>query len=155
MARPSVRAILLRDDKLLVMKRNKYGDEFYTLVGGGLDAGEDWEDALRRELREETGLEVGDVRLVFIGDGGELYGPQRFYLCEDRGGEPVLSGDSEEAKDSQKGKNTYEPLWLSLRDISHVPFRPVTVGQAILKGAKDGFPEIPRMLAWGQETVAE
>jgi 8-oxo-dGTP diphosphatase len=146
--RQSVRAIVINGDKMLVMKRNKYGDEFYTLVGGGLDAGEDWEMALRRELREETGLEVGSVHLVFIGDGGDLYGTQQFYTCEYLEGEPTLSPDSEEAKDSKEGRNTYLPMWLPLRDISHVPFKPVVVGEAILEGIENGFPEIPHTLAW-------
>lgn len=36
----------------------------WLLPGGGVDAGESVEEGLRREMREETGCEVADVRQV-------------------------------------------------------------------------------------------
>lgn len=41
----------------------------WGLTGGGIEPGERMEDALRRELREEVGLEVTDVRPAFFKDG--------------------------------------------------------------------------------------
>lgn len=155
MQRQSVRAIVIHDGQLLAMKRNKFGEEFYTLIGGHLESGEDWVRALRRELVEETGLKVGTVRLVLIGDGGDLYGQQQFYLCEYLGGDPRLSPASEEAEATARGDNTYQPVWLSLQDISRVTFRPAVVGEAILEGIENGFPEKPRTLAWTHETVTK
>ena len=66
----SVRAIILNGDKLIAVRRNKFGSEYYTLIGGGVDLGEDAETALRRELHEEAQMEVGEMRLVFIEDPG-------------------------------------------------------------------------------------
>lgn len=143
----AVRAVIIKDGKLLAMHRNKFGMEYYTLIGGGVDVGEDNETALRRELREETGLEVGDVRLVFIEDVGAMYGEQHVYLCEYKGGEPKLSVDSEEAKISAMGKNMYTPVWLPLSTLMEVTFRSGLIRDALLDGARNGFPETPQTLA--------
>ena len=43
--RTAVRAIVIKDQSLLVMHRNKFGQEFYALVGGGVDYGESAEQA--------------------------------------------------------------------------------------------------------------
>lgn len=153
--RQSVRAIVINGGKMLAMKRNKFGLEYYTLIGGGVDMGEEQETALRRELHEETGMVVGAVRLVFTENAGDLYGMQYVYLCEYKGGDPALDPDAEETKISAMGQNVYEPIWLPLKDISNVPFRSTSVAEAILDGIQSGFPETPRELAYRPETMAK
>jgi ADP-ribose pyrophosphatase YjhB (NUDIX family) len=150
----SVRAIVINGDKLLVMRRNKFGDVYYTLIGGGIGIGEDAETALRREIREETGMEVGAVRQVFIEDAGDLYGVQHVFLCEYIGGEPVLSPDSDEAQIGALGQNLYEPCWLSLTEVLQVRFRSKSVAEALSSGVQDGFPESVQTLAFEPESVA-
>lgn len=144
----AVRAVVLNGDKLLAMKRNKFGLEYYTLIGGGVDVGEGTETVLRRELQEETGMVVGAMRLVFIEDAGELYGEQYVYYCEYQGGDPVLDAESEEAKISALGHNTYQPLWLPVKDIPNVTFRSTSVRDAVLNALQNGFPDNPQTLAW-------
>jgi nucleoside triphosphatase len=41
----------------------------WTLPGGGIEEGERMEDALRREIREEVGIEVTNVQPLFFKDG--------------------------------------------------------------------------------------
>lgn len=52
--RPSVYAIIWRDDRLLMVRSALTGRFFFP--GGGIDPGEEPEDALRREIWEEAGL---------------------------------------------------------------------------------------------------
>ena len=151
----SVRAIVLNGDTMLAMKRNKFGMQYYTLIGGGVKMGEEYEVALRRELREETGMEVGAMRLVFAENAGAMYGSQFVYLCEYVGGDPVLDPESEEAKISAMGQNLYEPLWLPVSSIASVPFRSASLAQALLDSIRSGFPEMPQELAWRPETVTK
>jgi 8-oxo-dGTP diphosphatase len=47
--------VVLRDGALLLVHRPEYDD--WTLPKGKLEPGESWEDAARREVEEETGLD--------------------------------------------------------------------------------------------------
>jgi 8-oxo-dGTP pyrophosphatase MutT (NUDIX family) len=54
--RPSARAIIERDGRVLVMYSQKY--RYYKFPGGGIEAGETPQQALIREVREESGYTV-------------------------------------------------------------------------------------------------
>lgn len=150
----AVRAIIINNNQLLVTKRNKFGQKYYTLVGGGIDMGEDAETALRRELREETGLEVGALKHVFTEEAGDPYGTQYVFTAEYLGGEPALSPDSTEAQINKLGQNTYESVWLPLAALPEAQFLSESLKQAILAALKHGFPEAPETLAWKYTPVS-
>jgi ADP-ribose pyrophosphatase YjhB (NUDIX family) len=58
--RPSVYAIIIQDDKILLSPQ--FGG--YVLPGGGVELEETLENALVRELREETGLDCKPLRQI-------------------------------------------------------------------------------------------
>ena len=65
--------VLIVDEqkRLLLLKRS---DNFcWGPPGGGIEPGEMIEDAARREIREETGLEIGEMTLFGVYSGPELY----------------------------------------------------------------------------------
>lgn len=81
---------MTRDDRgrvLLVRQRGGPFARAWLLPGGGLEEGETFEDALRRELREETGLEAGDIRPVASYEVrvGSFFGEVHLYMGEARG----------------------------------------------------------------------
>ena len=138
-----MRVIVFKDNNLLVMKRNKFGTQYYTLIGGAIGIGEPPEHALAREVAEETMLQLGKTRLVFVEDAGEPYGVQFVYLADYAGGEPALSPNSDEASINQLGKNLYEPMWLPISELAAVSFISPKVQQALLDTLKNGFPDKP------------
>ena len=85
--RPSVYAIIQQDRKILLINTIHTGT--YSLPGGGIELGEQIEDALRREVREETGIEIEDLRFHCFDEHFFYYDPldvafhsfMFFYLC--------------------------------------------------------------------------
>jgi nucleoside triphosphatase len=51
--------------QVLIVKSKKWGDK-YTVPGGHIELGERAEDAIVREVKEETGLDVGPVELLIV-----------------------------------------------------------------------------------------
>lgn len=89
-----VRGIITDADGCILLVRHSYGDRRWFLPGGGGHDHETITTALRREIREETGLEVLPTRLV----GAYLYlGAYKrdhifVFACEQVGGELRVSG---------------------------------------------------------------
>ena len=141
--RRAVRAIIIKDQQLLVMHRNKFGEEYDTLPGGNIELGESPEQALIREIGEETMLKFANPRLVFLEHAGDPYGDQYIYLCDYQSGEPRLRDDSEENLINQHGKNLHEPRWLALDKLADSIFVSEKLKQAILDSLADGWPSKP------------
>jgi 8-oxo-dGTP diphosphatase len=100
-----VGAVIVREGKALIVKRAhepRKGE--WSLPGGHLELGESLEDAVRREIREETGLEVevGPVIETFDRVHRDAEGGIRYhfvivdYVCWVLGGEPVAGSDAED-----------------------------------------------------------
>lgn len=139
--RRAARAIVVHDNKLLVMHRQKFGQDYYTLIGGGVEMGESLEQALVREIAEETGLTIKSARLVFTEPAGAPYGTQYIFLCESDGGEPQLAPDTIEAKINQLGQNLYQPVWIPLAQLPVVNFRSERLKDTLVNALKTGFPK--------------
>lgn len=111
--RPSAYGLILRDDKVLLM-RNK-GDGKLWPPGGGIEIGESREDALHREISEETGLEVEINKYLFVRENFFYFEPTDeayhaflfFYLCTPLTNE-LLSDDMIDDLESER------PRWISV-----------------------------------------
>lgn len=95
---------MVRDGKALIIKRAhepRKGE--WSLPGGVLELGESLQDAARREIMEETGLdvEVGPVIETFDRVHRDDHGKIRYhfvivdFVCWPRGGEAVPGSDAE------------------------------------------------------------
>ncbi|HUK51272.1 MAG TPA: NUDIX domain-containing protein [Terriglobales bacterium] len=57
--------VVNKKGQVLIVQSKKWGDK-YTVPGGHIELGERAEDAIIREVKEETGLEVGPVELLIV-----------------------------------------------------------------------------------------
>jgi len=139
--RKAVRVIVIEDGKLLVMHRNKEGSQYYTLVGGQVKDDETLEQALVREIREETGLQVTSARMVFVEEHPSPYNEQYIYLAEVAPHDEVAIQElSEEGVMNQFGINMHQPFWVSKTAFGAIAFRTPLLQKAILHALKKGFP---------------
>jgi 8-oxo-dGTP diphosphatase len=102
-----VGAIILDGDSILLEKRkNSPGKGKWSIPGGLVDLGETAEEAVIREVKEETGLEVHDPRLVDVVSyisldekGGFMYHYVIIdYFVTSRGGKPKAASDADDLK---------------------------------------------------------
>lgn len=92
-------AIVQGHQILLILHREHVGGKSYWVIpGGGREPGEGEEACVRREMREETHLEVEVVRLLLDREGfpGGVYKRLKTYLCRAIGGEARPGFEPEE-----------------------------------------------------------
>jgi nucleoside triphosphatase len=85
---PTVGALIVNTEgKILLAKSHKWFDK-YTLPGGHIEIGETMEEALKREVKEEVGLEVDVVEFLTMQEAifaKEFYRKKHFiffdFLC--------------------------------------------------------------------------
>jgi mutator protein MutT len=99
-----VGAVIVRDGRALIVKRaHEPRKGQWSLPGGTVELGELLDEALRREMREETGLkvEVGPVLEVFDRIHRDESGGVRYhfvivdYVCTAPDGDAVAGSDAE------------------------------------------------------------
>ncbi|WP_127530380.1 NUDIX hydrolase [Paenibacillus kobensis] len=63
-----VTGILIEEDSILLVKQNVNASRGWSLPGGRVEQGETLEEAIVREIEEETGLATKVVKLLYICD---------------------------------------------------------------------------------------
>jgi nucleoside triphosphatase len=99
-----VGALIVNDkDEILLVKSYKWGDK-YTVPGGHIELGEKSQAAIKREVKEEVGLDVEPVRLLLVQEAifpSEYVKHEHFifmdYLCKTKSS--AVRPDKDEIQD--------------------------------------------------------
>ncbi|WP_433792823.1 NUDIX domain-containing protein [Actinoplanes sp. CA-252034] len=146
-------AVIVRDGRVLMVherSRRSGGGEWWTLPGGGLRPGETAEEALRREVFEETGLVVGDARYVL-----EMPYPSGMTSVF---AVTVADGEPRVGRDDGFGPEQLGVDWLPVPELpietNGVPVPPLMVVLPTLDGQIDGAESASGSLESTAETGA-
>lgn len=102
-----VGALIIDSDKILLVERGREPLKgWWSLPGGAVETGERLEEALRREVREETGLEIEGLHLLEVferimpdADGrAEYHYVLMDYVCHPSGGALCAADDAGRAE---------------------------------------------------------
>jgi NAD+ diphosphatase len=63
---PVLAAIVQYRDTILLARNAAWTHKMYALITGFMEAGESPQDGIRREIKEETNLDAGELRLVGV-----------------------------------------------------------------------------------------
>jgi 8-oxo-dGTP diphosphatase len=130
--------VLLQDNKVALIERQRAGQHYFTFPGGHVEPGETPEQAAVRETKEELGLDVSIKRLL-----AEIWWhekPQYYYLVEAAGGE-FGTGTGEEMEHPRPERGSYQPIWIAVQDLLNLPVLPQSFARMVVKAQSSGWPD--------------
>ena len=129
-----VGGLIVQDNKLLIMQDQ--GQSYYYVPGGRIKMNEKSEDAVKREIREELGIEVNISRMLWVNENffkEETLNEQFheicfFYLLELKDKEALK--EDEFTVDEDGKIHTY--YWKTLEEIKYINLYPQFLSEKIV-----------------------
>jgi 8-oxo-dGTP pyrophosphatase MutT (NUDIX family) len=140
--RNSAKAVIIRDGRLLVTVNRDDDGDFCLLPGGGQRSGEPLAEALRRECREEIGVDVivGELRYVreYIGGhhefaawDGDVHQIEYMFVCR-------LADGAEPAGGHEPDSMQVGVEWVPLDRLTATRLYPAALRPLLASGCADG-----------------
>lgn len=129
--RTSCRGIIFIDNNLAVMHRVKKDRDYYVFPGGGVEKEDiNKEETVKREVKEELGIEVNPKKLVYIYEKDNT--TQYYYLCEMIGGS-FGTGQGLEIINYWERKGFYLPDLIKIDRIDQLNLEPKKLTNILLE----------------------
>ena len=130
-----VRAIILHNDKVILIKREKKDELYWVFPGGGVELSDmNFEVALKRECKEELGIniEVGEflIKQFFRGES------ESFYICRFESGELGTGNGPEYDGDSYYGGSHVVEM-IDVSEIANINLKPVNIRDLVVEYLKE------------------
>lgn len=120
-------SVIIKNNKVALIKRVRAGQEYYVFPGGGIEQGESPEQAAVRETFEELGIHVVIKSSLGIVN---YNGVQYFFIAKVIGG-TFGTGEGKEYKDKCRNRGTYEPMWIGLEQLSSLDVHPIEIAEKV------------------------
>jgi len=128
-----VRAIIIKDNKVLTIKRTKPDETYWVIPGGGVENKETNEEALIREIKEELGVDIKIDKLILEMDSKKIETinqKEYFYFCSIEGGK-IGSGEGPEFEKGSRYIGVHDIEWLNIKDIPSINLRPNKIKEIV------------------------
>ncbi|MGN7386355.1 NUDIX hydrolase [Sporosarcina sp. SAFN-015] len=121
-------AVIIEGDKIVLIKRNRDGEEYYVFPGGGIEKGESPEQATIREAFEELGVRIDVIKCLGT---VEFKGKQHYFISKIVGGE-FGTGQGEEYEEN-RNRGIYEPMWIPISELDSLDVRPMEIAKILIE----------------------
>ena len=132
--------ILIENNKLALIERHRAGLHYFAFPGGGVDEGENHQQAAVREAEEELGIlvEIKQKVAEVLLNGNIQY----YFLAEKISGE-FGTGNGEEYGEYNPTHGTYKPFWMPLEEVLKNNVVPRELAEVVLRFSQEGWPSQP------------
>jgi ADP-ribose pyrophosphatase YjhB (NUDIX family) len=135
-ATPRIRvaAVILKGDKILLVRHRKGARKYWLLPGGGVEYGESLAEGLVRELEEESGFIVSVGDLVMVNDtidpAGSRHTVNLYFRADILDGRLVTGADGV----------LEEVAFVPIKEVWDLPFFP-DIREDLVAAIESGFPD--------------
>ncbi len=116
MKRDRSQAMVIRDNKILLVEQQLFGRDFFNLPGGGVEEGETPEDAALRELAEECNVTGTIIRPLTVEFKPDLESRVYTFLVEVP--EDAVPSKGIDPEVSEEEQSIVDVMWLQLHEIA-------------------------------------
>lgn len=107
---PAVIVAVTKGDKLLLAKNKNFVSGLYSVLAGFVEAGETLEECVKREIREEAGIEVKNIRYF----GSQSWPFPNSYML-------AFTAEHESGEIKIDDKELADARWFSVEEIPKIP----------------------------------
>jgi NAD+ diphosphatase len=134
---PAVIVLIERDGRILLARSPPFAPGRFGIIAGFVEPGESLEDAVRREVREEVGIAIADLRYFGSQPWPFPHGIMLGFTARWAGGELTL----DPAEISEAG-------WYGIADLPQIPQKMSIARRLIDDWARRHGREIPDDTSW-------